>query len=91
MKLRPLTGRGTAPWWAATSASHAQMACMAVPESDSRRMFGDFAASRVFRRPPFVFAVQSLLEFVGLARAIGVAPDELLRRATQDLPGHFDF
>jgi len=32
----------------------------------------------------------SLLEFIGLAKAIGVAPHELLGRATAELPDEFD-
>jgi transcriptional regulator with XRE-family HTH domain len=84
------------PAWV-TSAVHAKAIDALIAARRDAGLTQRDVAQRIGKPQSFVAKIEtrernlSLLEFLGLARAIGVAPDELLGRVARDLPDRFEF
>lgn len=83
------------PAWVTSSVHQKAIATLVQARKDAGLTQRDLAA-RTGKHQSFIAKVErcernlSLLEFIGLAVAIGVRPDALLRRATEDLPSKVD-
>jgi transcriptional regulator with XRE-family HTH domain len=84
------------PAWVTSSIHEKAVAALVQARREAGLTQRDLAA-RTGKHQSFIAKIErcernlSLLEFVGLAAAIGVRPDVLLRRITEDLPSPLEF